>query len=144
MRECLSKQGCGFFEGVDFVGFVRAMEGALRADELIALQAEVNDLLVLVDLAEICLNTLGGLTRALGVDLAWLEGLEDFLNGLRLMAFVVGDGLLLPLGGFALHLPVVLSVFSLPAVVLSVYYSHLVGELKAFCGFAAGDSLLLD
>lgn len=116
------------------MGFVGAVERAFRADQLVALQAEVYYLLVFMDLAEVGLHTLplGGLSRALGVDLAglvarWLEGFEDLFDGLRLVALVVGDGLLLSLGGFALHLPVILRVFCLPAVVLSVDYSHLVG-----------------
>lgn len=129
VREGLAKESCRFLEGVDFVGLVGAVERALRTDQLVALQAEVDDLLVLVDLAEVGLNALWGLSRALRVDLTGLEGLEDLLNSLRLVAFVVRDGLLLLFGGLALHFPVVLGVFGLPAVVFSLDYPHLVGEL---------------
>lgn len=74
MGEGLSEQGCRFFEGVDFVGFVGAVQCALRADQLVALQAEVDYLLVFMDLAEVGLYALalGGLPRALDVDLARL------------------------------------------------------------------------
>lgn len=40
------------------MGFVGAVECAFRADELVALEAEVDDLLVLVDLTVVRLNTL--------------------------------------------------------------------------------------
>ena len=66
------------------MGFVGAVERAFRADELVALEAEIDDLLVLVDLAEVGLNplALGRLPCSLDVDLAWLiarlGGFEGF------------------------------------------------------------------
>ena len=66
------------------MGFVGAVERAFRADELVALEAEVDDLLVLVDLAEVGLNplALGRLPCSLDVDLAGLVarlgGFEGF------------------------------------------------------------------
>lgn len=110
------------------MGFVGAVQCALRADQLVALQAEVDYLLVFVDLAEVGLYAL-----TLDVDLAGLvtrllEGFQDFFDCLRLVALIMRNGFLLSLGGFALHLPVILRVLCLPAVVLSVDCSHLVGE----------------
>jgi hypothetical protein len=42
---------------MDFVHFVRTMQGTLRTNQLAALQTEVNDLLVIVDFAKVSLNS---------------------------------------------------------------------------------------